>query len=154
VTSLECIAEHSPVWDEDKARIVGGAPAGIFDTHYATLALGEMVPGEWWRAEDRGSVVGYGWLDVSWGNADLLIATDVEARGRGVGTFILNELDREVSLRGLNYLCNVVRPTHPEREEVSRWFVKRGFAIVEDGRLARAVRRVSVPPPDRAAGAR
>jgi GNAT superfamily N-acetyltransferase len=144
--SLEWIAEQPAQWDKDKARIVGSAPAGTFDARYTTLRIGEMAPGEWWRVEDRGRVVGYGWLDVSWGDADILIATDVEARKHGIGTFILGELDREASRRGLNYLSNIVPPTHPQRDDVSRWFEKRGFAIVEDGRLARAVRRVTIPP--------
>lgn len=138
---LVWIAENPPTWDEGKQRIVGGAPAGVFDSRYGALALGALVPGEWWRVEDRGRTVGYGWLDVNWGDAEILLATDVEARGRGVGSFILVELEKEAHARGLNYLYNVVRPTHPDGERISAWLAARGFVPSVDGRMLRAVVR-------------
>jgi GNAT superfamily N-acetyltransferase len=133
--------ENPAVWDAGKARLVGRAPKGVFDTRYAQAQEGVIVPGEWWRVEEDGRVLGYGWLDVSWGDAEILLATDPEARGRGVGSFILLNLEAEAYARGLNYLCNVVRETHPQRSEVSAWLARRGFASSDDGRLLRAVVR-------------
>lgn len=137
--TLEWIRETPARWDAEKKRIVAGADTGIFDSRYRQCAEGAFVPGEWWRVEDGGRVVGYGWLDTVWGDAEILLATDIEARGRGVGTFILDHLEEEARARGLNYLYNVVRPTHPRREEISAWLEKRGFRPDEDGRLLRAV---------------
>ncbi len=131
--------EESPRWDADKKRIVGSVPKGVFDVRYAELAEGDVVPGEWWRVEDDGAVVGFGWLDIVWGDAEILLATAADAHGKGVGTFTLGELDREARARGVNYLYNVVRPTHPDGARVAAWLEKRGFAGSEDGSLRRQV---------------
>jgi N-acetylglutamate synthase-like GNAT family acetyltransferase len=139
--SLSWTRERSPIWDADKIRIVGEAKAGIFDTRYGELAEGAPVPGEWWRVERDGQAVGYGWLEVVWGDAEILLATAADARGQGVGAFALENLEREAKQRGLNYLYNVVRPTHPEAEGVTAWLTKRGFKATEDGRLLRATPR-------------
>lgn len=139
--ALSWIHESPAKWDAAKARLIGRAPAGIFDARYADASEGDLVPGEWWRVEENGRTIGYGWLDVNWGDAEVLLATDPEARGRGVGTFILLNLEAEAFARGLNYLYNVIRPTHPEREQVAEWLAERGFVASEDGRLLRAVVR-------------
>jgi ribosomal protein S18 acetylase RimI-like enzyme len=173
---LSWIRENPARWDGDKARIVGGTEMGIFDPRYRECTEGDLVPAEWWRVEedvqgspqaravhpggvravgaggprikqDRSRVVGYGWLDVSWGDAEVLIAIDPEHRGRGVGTFVLDRLEEEARQRGLNYLYNVVRGTHPRAAEVRAWLSKRRFAPSEDGRLLRAVIRPSQMPP-------
>ncbi len=138
---MHWIAESPATWDADKARIVGAAPAGVFDSRYAAASSGEIIPGEWWRVELDDRTVGYGWLDVIWGDAEILLATDVEVRNRGVGTYILGQLEHEARARGLNYLYNVVRATHPDGDAVTAWLVKRGFTPSVDGRLLCAVVR-------------
>jgi GNAT superfamily N-acetyltransferase len=139
--SLSWIRETPAYWDEPKARIVGGAPAGVFDSRLAGCAEGDILPGDWWRVEEDGQVVGYGWLDINWGDAEILLATDSDRQRRGVGTFILDHLEAEAWTRGLNYIYNVVRPTHPEREAITAWLERRGFSASEDGRLLRAASR-------------
>lgn len=136
---MDWIKEGTTRWDADKQRIVGDAPAGIFDRRYAELALDDVVPGEWWRVEDEGEVVGYGWLDIVWGDAEILLVCADDARGRGVGTFILGKLDDEARKHGVNYLYNVVRATHPDAERVASWLTARGFRASEDGSLRRKV---------------
>jgi N-acetylglutamate synthase-like GNAT family acetyltransferase len=127
------------VWDAPKAAIVGGAPEGIFAIGRSNS--GDVLPGEWWRVEDGSGVVGYGWMEYTWGDAEILLAVAPERRDRGVGTFILDQLEQEAGARGLNYLYNVVRPTHPERQAVSDWLTSRGFvASHDDDRLMRRVR--------------
>jgi ribosomal protein S18 acetylase RimI-like enzyme len=140
--NLSWIREHPPRWDEGKRRIIGEAPSGIFDGRYAESAMGAAVPGEWWRVEADGAVAGYGWMDVVWGDAEVLLATDPEQRSRGIGSFILEQLEREAAQRGLNYVYNVVRPTHPQTEAISAWLMARGFVAQDDGRL---LRRASQP---------
>lgn len=140
--ALAWIHENPAVWDTDKARIVGEAPTGIFDTRYSTTREGQLVPGDWWRVEDPdGRTVGYGWLDVVWGDAEILLATAPGETGRGIGSFILTKLEDEARARGLNYLYNVVRPTHPDGDRVTAWLIERRFAPSADGRLLRAVVR-------------
>lgn len=117
----------------------GEAPLGIFDRRYRELPDGEVLAGDWWRVEENGEAVGYGWLDVVWGGAEVLLATAPGKENRGIGRFILRELEREAGARGLNYLYNVVRPTHPNGKSVTDWLVKRGFKASEDGSLLRAV---------------
>jgi len=141
--SLRWIRESPARWDAGKARIVGGADVGIFDTRYRTMAEGKLVPGEWWRVEDGDEVVGYGWLDVVWGDAEILLAAAPGARGHGVGAYILERLDDEARAQGLGYLYNMVRPTHPQANRTTLWLEKHGFQAEQDGRLVRDVGRPS-----------
>ena len=69
--------------------------------------------------EDGGRVVGYGWLDDVWGDAEILLAVEEPARGTGAGAFALARLEDEAAARGLNYVVNVVRDTHPDRDAVT-----------------------------------
>lgn len=141
------IHENPAVWTADKARIVGRAQEGIFDGRYAAAAEGELVPGAWWRVEDDGRTVAFGWMDVVWGDAEILLATDPDRRNQGIGSYVLEHLADEAHKRGLNYLYNVIRPTHPEPEKVKAFLEKRGFSPSNDGRLLRSIARASVPPP-------
>jgi len=129
------IAEHPAHWDEAKAKIVGGAPEGIFEI--GDRSPGELVPGEWWRVEDDNGVAGYGWMDVTWGDAEILLAVASDRQGAGVGSFILDRLEEEATHQGLNYMLNVVRPTHPDREGIGAWLGKRGFSRSHDDDLLR-----------------
>jgi len=135
---LTWIHENPPQWDHAKQAIVGESAPGVF--RLGDLEDGDLVPGEWWRVEDGGHVVGFGWMECVWGDAEILLAVDEPTRGRGVGTFILDRLEEEAAARGLNYLYNVVRPTHPDPEGISRWLVARRFEAAHD-RLRRRVRK-------------
>lgn len=123
--ALTWVRDEQPRWDPDKQRVVGAAPVGVFPLDYAD---GDGLTGEWWAVStDDGTVVGYGWLDSMWGDAEILLAVDPAAQHRGVGSFILEQLEQEAASRGLNYVYNVVRPTHPERERVHDWLAIRGY---------------------------
>ena len=101
-----------------------------------------LLPGDWWRVEDsKGPVIGYAWMDVTWGDAQMLLVVDREHRRKGYGTEILDHLEDEARARGLNYLYNEVRAEHPQRDEVVAWLRKRSFLAADDGSLFRAVIR-------------
>jgi GNAT superfamily N-acetyltransferase len=144
---LTWIRESPAHWDSDKARVVGGASPGIFDPELARRAEGEVLPNDWWRVESDGRTVAYGWMDVTWGDAEILLVVDPDARGQGVGTFVLDHLEQEAWDRGLRYLYNVVPDRHPAHEQVKAWLESRRFAASDDGKLMRAV----VREPDHAA---
>jgi len=135
------VREPLPAWDRDKVRIIGEAPRGIFDARFARCVAGESLPSSWWRVEDDGRVIGYGWMDVVWGDAEIVIATDPKARQRGVGAFILENLEREAKEVGVHGLYNSVRPTHPDRAAVQAWLEKRGFVSRDDGSLFKKLGR-------------
>ncbi len=118
--------EASPRWDADKQRLFATVPAGVFDL---AREDGEELLGEWWAARDSsGTAVGYGWMDTSWGgDVEVLLAVDGQARQRGVGTFILDRLEQEAAARGMNYVYNTVRETHPDRERLHDWLAIRGY---------------------------
>lgn len=139
--AYQWIAETPAKWDADKIRLIAEAPVGTFDSRFRQLKPGVIVPGEWWRAADAGRTLGYGWLDVSFGDAEILLVADPAARKQGVGAFILGKLEDEARVRGLNYLTNIVRPSHPQAKAVATWLEKKGFHGSDDGRLLRAVRR-------------
>ena len=138
---LQWTQESPARWDANKARIVGGAPAGIFDRRYAETKEGDVIPGDWWRVESAGEVVGYGWMDVVWGDAEILLAAAPEHQGKGVGRYILEHLEAEAQKRGLNYVYNTIRPTHPDAERLSKWLSAHGFEGSEDGSLFRSAAR-------------
>ncbi len=136
---MSWIHESPAYWDADKTRIVARAGDGIFETALTQQTDGALLPNDWWRVEEDGKTVGYGWMDVTWGDAEILLAVDSEARGRGVGTFILDRLEAEARERGLHYLYNRVSDTHPQHDEVSQWLRDRRFTASEDGKLLRAI---------------
>ncbi len=137
--AFKWIRDRPARWDADKQRIIGSAPAGIFDARFSRLSEGESLHSQWWRVVEDGKTLGFGWLDIVWGDAEVVIATAPEARGRGVGTFALEQLEHEAHHQGLMYLYNTVRPHHPDRDAVTRWFAARGFEASSDGALMRTV---------------
>jgi GNAT superfamily N-acetyltransferase len=136
-TSLRWVKDDDPRWDADRERIFGGVPEGVFRSEARTP--GERLTSDWWRVEDGDRVVAYGWLDDVWGDAEILLAVDESARGTGVGAFTLARLEEEAAARGLNYVVNVVRDTHPDRAAVTEWFLAHGFTGTDDGRLRKRV---------------
>ena len=133
--ALEWLRENPPHWDRHKAAIVGNAPPGVFDL--GEHADGELISCDWWRVEEAGEVLGYGWMDVVWGDGEILLAVDPAHRKRGIGSFILDHLEHEAVSHGLNYLYNVVPSGHPDVEGVTRWLRERGFEPSGQGRLLR-----------------
>lgn len=136
--ALTWVREDTPLWDAGKQTIVGGLPAAVLE--FTPPVLGGLAPGEWFRVEDGGETVGYGWMDCTWGDAEVTLAVASGHRHKGVGAFILGQLDREAAARGVNYLYNAVRPSHPDRARVTSWLEGLGFAPSGDGLLKRRVR--------------
>src|SRR3954454_7809252 len=135
---LRWVHDEDPRWDDDRRRVFASVPEGVFGT--VARQPGEPLSSDWWRAERDGRVLGYGWLDDVWGDAEILLAVDEGERGTGVGAFVLEHLEQEAAARGLNYVLNVVRESHPDRARVTAWFEAHGFRPAEDGRLRKQVR--------------
>jgi GNAT superfamily N-acetyltransferase len=134
--ALSWIHENPPRWDAGKAAILGGAAPGTFDLSRYEGA--DVLPGEWWRVEDDGRTVAYGWMDYTWGEGEMLLAVDPARQGGGIGTYVLDRLEAEARERKLRYLYNVVRDSHPDPEGLTRWLEARGFRS-DRGRLVRRV---------------
>jgi GNAT superfamily N-acetyltransferase len=149
MTDLTWTHEDSPTWDADKQRVIGSAPEGAFDLSYAD---GASLPGDWWAARTAdGVVVGYGWLDATWGgDAEVLLAVDAASRQQGVGSFVIARLEREAASRGLNYVYNTVRDTHPDRDDLHDWLAVRGYrGSTSDTTLRKRVGSEEQPAPAR-----
>lgn len=138
--------ETTPLWDADKVRIIGGAPEGMFQALRGS-PLGAPLGGTWGRVTSDGKVAGYGWMDVNWGDAEVLLAVAPDTKRTGIGTFVLDRLDEMAATAGLRYLVNVIPATHPDPESLASWLVRRGFSPAgEGGSLRRPVRaRRAVP---------
>ena len=134
---LSWIKDDDPRWDADRDRVLGTVGPEVFPG--LARDHGERLPGDWWRVQDGDRVVGYGWLDDVWGDAVILLAIEQPARGTGAGSFTLAHLEEEARSRGLNYVLNVVRDTHPQRAAVTDWFLAHGFSGTEDGALRKQV---------------
>ncbi len=136
---LQWVREDAPHWDAAKQQLFG-------DTELASVGLDRPAPGaaiadEWWRVTDpAGAVVGYGWLDSEWGDAEITFLVAPGHRGAGIGEFILGHLEHEAETRGLNYIYNTVPAGHPDRAWMTRWLVAHGFVDAGDGELRRRVR--------------
>ncbi len=137
--TLTWVREDTPVWDAGKQAIVGSSPEGSLEL--PPMAVGDLAPGEWFRAEADGVPVGYGWMDCTWGDAEITLAVDSSRRREGVGGFIVDHLEREAAARGVNYLYNAVPPNHPDPAGVTKWLESRGFRPSGDGLLKRRVAR-------------
>jgi N-acetylglutamate synthase-like GNAT family acetyltransferase len=129
--SFEWIHENPARWDDEKKRIVGTSE--VFD--FGSYEVGDLLPGDWWRVEKGGKVVGYGWMDATWGDAEVLLAVAKGERKSGVGTFVMDRLANEAHARGLNHLYNVIPEGHPEPEVLRAWLLKRHFHPSEDGKV-------------------
>jgi N-acetylglutamate synthase-like GNAT family acetyltransferase len=135
--SLRWVHEEGPRWDADRERVFAAVPEGVFVT--AARRPGEPLSSDWWRVERDGRVLGYGWLDDVWGDAEILLAVDGAEQRAGVGAFVLERLEDEAADRGLNYVLNVVRETHPDAAAVTAWLERHGFAAADDGHLRKRV---------------
>ena len=134
--TLTWARDDPPVWDADKQRVIGGAPAGTFVIPFRE---GDALPGEWFVANDGDDVVGYGRLDIGWGgDAEILLAVDPERLEQGIGSFVLARLEDEAAARGINYVYNTIRQ-HEGRELVHDWLVVRGFRGGLDSDLRKRV---------------
>jgi len=134
---MRWVKDDDPRWDADRERVFANLGTEVFPG--VPRQPGERLPSDWWRVEDDDRVIGYGWLDDVWGDAEILLAVEGPARGTGAGAFALARLEDEAAARGLNYVVNVVRETHPDRDAVTGWFVAHGFSGTDDGRLRKQV---------------
>src|SRR4051812_49563340 len=134
---LRWVKDDDPRWDADRERVFSRLGPEVFPG--LARNMGDRLPGDWWRVQTDDGVVGYGWLDDVWGDAEILLAVEGSARGTGAGAFTLARLEDEAAARGLNYVVNVVRDTHPDRDAVTAWFLAHGFSGTEDGRLRKQV---------------
>lgn len=67
-------------------------------------------------------------MDSGWGgDVEVLLVVDGRARQQGVGSYILERLEQEAVGRGVNYVYNTVRDTHPDRELLHDWLAVRGY---------------------------
>lgn len=126
---LHWIREQDPRWDEDKSAAFGA-------TGFGARAFGPPEPGDalgdqWWRVLDGDGaderVVGFGRLDSMWGDAEILVGVVPGYRRRGLGGWILRQLEREASAEGLNYLYNTVERGRPDADGVAGWLAASGF---------------------------
>ncbi|HSK60840.1 MAG TPA: GNAT family N-acetyltransferase [Actinomycetospora sp.] len=137
-------AEHEPRWDAGKARAFGELPPTLFGL--GRPEEGQPLGDAWWRVEDdEGTAVGYGRLDDTWGDAEILVVAAPDARGTGVGSFVLEHLEHEAATRLLTSVYNVVPTRHPDGDAVRAWLTARGFATSEVGELRKRVATGAAP---------
>jgi GNAT superfamily N-acetyltransferase len=136
---LSWLKDDDPRWDADRQRLFGAAELASVGMH--PPADGAPVADEWWRVcDDAGELVGYGWLDSEWGNAQISFVVAPERRGQNIGAFVLDQLEDEARRRGLNYIYNVVPSSHPDRAWMAHWLTLHGFRDCGHGELRRQVR--------------
>lgn len=129
--------DSSPRWDAHRRRVVGAWPASFPELTKAHD--GAPLPGRWWAAERDGVPVGFGWMDVTWGDAEVWVAVSPEARREGIGSFIMDHLVQEARRQGLRYVYNRIPPKHAEPSKLVSWLERRSFGLSGDGLFKRLV---------------
>ena len=139
MTDWTWTAEPTPVWDADKAAAFSPAGPGLHGL--GSPSEGDALGDAWWRIGTAdGEVAGFGRLDDTWGDAEVLVAVVPAFRGHGVGSWAMNRLAEEAAARSLKYVYNVVPVKHPDREGVQAWLAAQGFDARDTGELRRRVR--------------
>ena len=134
----EWAREDTPRWDEAKQRIFGAAE--LASVGLVSPESDAVIADEWWHVADSGGeVLGYGWLDSEWGDAEITFVVAGGRRGAGVGEFIVERLQDEAAARGLNYVYNTVPDSHPDAAWITAWLTRHGFTPNADGTLRRRV---------------
>lgn len=137
--TLRWAKEDTPRWDADKQRLFGRDELAA--TGLSAAEDGAALADEWWRVtDDAGTVLGYGWLDSEWGDAQITFLVAGPERGHGVGAFVVGQLEREAAARGLNYIYNVIPAGHPDPAWMRQWLGLQGFSPSAHGDLRRQVR--------------
>ncbi len=141
--SLGWQKDDDPHWDADRQRLFGA-------TELASVGMerpedGAAIADEWWRVTDSEELLGYGWLDSEWGDAQISFLVAPAHRGAGVGAFALDRLEDEARRRGLNYIYNVVPAGHPDPTWMTHWLSMHGFRDSGRGELRRQVRAAAAP---------
>ncbi|KAA0020041.1 hypothetical protein [Antrihabitans cavernicola] len=83
-------------------------------------------------------------MTLHWGDAEVLLAVDSSAMSRGVGSFVLDGLEREASRRGSTTCTTRFAPEHPHLDAVRQWLEDRGFSGAD--RSATLSKRVGAAP--------
>lgn len=130
-------ADPAPSWDADRKRIVGAWPGSF--PELATANDGAPLPGRWWSAERGAARMGFGWMDVTWGDAEVWLAVSPDMARTGVGSFILDRLVEEARKQGLRYMYNRIPPSHPDPSRLTSWLERRSFGLSGDGLYKRLV---------------
>ena len=106
------------------------------------LLLGDASLGAAWLIEDAGAVCGYALttycFDLEFGGREAWMTEiwiDEPARGRGIATAALAQLDRELRARGVRALHLQVRPENPAMRLYDRSGFERSPRVVMTRRL-------------------
>lgn len=116
--------EPQPVpYDDVKKAFFSSLQPGVVRVNPA----GSYLPGTWWKLEESGATLGYGWMDVTWGDAQILLAVAPDARRGGHGKTILQKLEHEAHEAGLAYMFNTIPSDHPDPDGVRAFLTENGF---------------------------
>jgi GNAT superfamily N-acetyltransferase len=129
-------AEPNPArYDDAKRAFFSALPPGAVHVQPA----GDLLPGRWWRLDDdQGHTVAYGWMDVTWGDAQILLAVHPDHQREGHGAVVLDHLADEAHKAGLSYLFNTIPADHPAPDAARAFLTANGFvASGLDGTLLR-----------------
>ena len=135
--SLTWVKDDDPRWDADRERVFATVGPGVFPGRAASRGSGCPVTGGGSRTTAGSSATAGS--TTSGATRRSCSRSRRAARGTGAGAFALARLEEEAAARGLNYVVNVVRDTHPDRDAVTAWFLAHGFTGTDDGRLRKQV---------------
>ncbi|WP_240416459.1 GNAT family N-acetyltransferase [Paenibacillus periandrae] len=88
--------------------------------------------------KDSNETIGFGWFDVFEGDAfenedddevevQISLVVNQQFRGANIGSSILKTLEERILEKGIKTFTVSVRASNPKRNDVLKWFYKRGF---------------------------
>jgi ribosomal protein S18 acetylase RimI-like enzyme len=121
---MDWIQEQPALWDETKQNILG-ANKGAFDIEHTQV--GGELDGVWFKLIDNNEIIGYGWIDLAYGNPEISIAVDSHKRFSGYGNTILRNLEEKALALGFSEVECIVRRKNADAINAIKWFHRNGF---------------------------
>lgn len=120
------IKEEEPVWDSDKEDIIDCAPQGSFNMGPKSNGT---ISGDWWKLVENKRVIGYGWISMISGDAELLIAVRKSEQHKGYGNIILENLEMEASKLKHNKVVAIIQSENINAVNIIYWLDRKGFRV-------------------------
>ncbi|MEH7515107.1 GNAT family N-acetyltransferase [Gottfriedia acidiceleris] len=129
---MKLIKYEKSVWDIEKEIIFGKVEEGIFE--FYNLELGNELNQEWWKlVGDNEEILGFGWINYKHGDFEFSLVVNQESRGYGIGSFIVEELERIAREKNFKEVLAIIKQSNPNSLKTMKWFYEKGYTGYVNG---------------------
>ena len=130
---LHLIKEDNPIWNLEKNRIFTSIDQGTFEYNLKELGLGIALEHEWWKLVENKKVLGFGWINYTNDDFEISFVVYDDYTGKGLGSFIINELEKLGESKGYRKILAIVKETNPNSEKIIEYLYRKGYSFYIDG---------------------